>query len=125
MNCGETTLDGQGRQTAMVLAGCLSLAVPLWAERAKNWTQAERWRCINLAGEAVAERGDVLFFRKTPAKINPMSRSEQPGDVARRRDDTWGGTAPTFNVLARGLGCLYVERPEDCMQLLRHIEARG
>lgn len=73
-----------GRGTAELLKVSLSCAVPLWIERARRYTDAEFKKRVELAGQKVAERGDIIQFRSRRA----------------------GQSAEAFNALAEGLALL-------------------
>ena len=66
-----------------VLLRCaLEVAVPLWIERVRDWSEAERARRRAVCSQAVAKHGDVILYRER------------------------GKTADAFNRLAEGLALL-------------------
>jgi hypothetical protein len=97
----------------------LELAIPLWADRAKAWPSETRWKHIRAAGDAVAYGGDTLLFRTKARKSDPLQWSAERGYTNVTSPMT--GTAPTFNALAMGLGCLLLEKPDAVEHILNYL----
>lgn len=60
--------------------GVLEIAVPLWIDKLRAYTEAERYAMAREDGQHIASHGDNLMFRSKP-----------------------GASADAFNALARGL----------------------
>lgn len=76
----EVLTEDEARVHAL-LAASLSVAVPLWIERARSWDGSKRAERQAACAQYVAEHGDVILFRAV-------------------------GTAQAFNRLAEGLALL-------------------
>lgn len=89
------------KTTRVLLAGMLSLAVPLWIETMRSWTEEERMEYGRRCADIVAEKGDVILYRGNR-----------------------GESAKAFNALAEGVAaCAFA--PGGVTILGLHFEARG
>ena len=102
---------------------CLELAVPLWAMEARRWPEKTRWQCIREAGEWLANYGDSIQF-KSPAKMGREVKFDGSGKYEMIPSEPVG-TAPAFNKLARGLGCLALEAPDELGRIMRLLAGDG
>lgn len=66
-----------------LLKSTLSVAVPLWIERVRGYSEADRLARGRQCAQAVAERGDRVLYRSNKR----------------------GETAAAFNALAEGIAC--------------------
>lgn len=66
-----------------LLTSTLSLAVPLWIEKVRSYSEEVRLERARECGQVIAEKGDVLQFK-----------SKKKGESAK-----------AFNALAEGLAC--------------------
>lgn len=86
--------------TRLLLAGMLSLAVPLWIEAMRNWSEEERMEYGRKCADIVAEKGDVILYRGKK-----------------------GESAAAFNALAEGVAALAFA-PGGVSIFGLHFEAR-
>lgn len=57
----------QGGHAAELLRLTVECAVPLWIERAKHMTEAERTSRASMCAQIIAEKGDVIMFKSKKA----------------------------------------------------------
>lgn len=85
-----------------LLSSALAAAGPLWIERLRPLTWAERAERARACAQVIAEKGDVILFRTSQR----------------------GATAEAFNRLAEGIACLAFA-PGGVRVLGVRFEARG
>ena len=93
-------LEGQDRAKLYLLTLSLSVAVPMWIERLRGYTDEDRDARARVCSQAIAEKGDVVLYR-----------SKKKGE-----------TADAFNRLAEGIACLAFA-PGGVHALGLHFEA--
>lgn len=78
---------------ATLLADTLRLAVPLWADRMRDYPKSSLQRLASANAQTMAEKGDCLMFASN-------------------------GTPMAFNAMAQGLACMCLLMPDFNLEAL-------